>query len=505
MIAVYARQSVDKKDSISIETQIEFCKKQFADEKYKVYKDKGYSGSNINRPAFEKMVDDIKCGKIEKVIVYRIDRISRSLLDFANIIDMFSKYNVEFLSSTEKFDTSTPIGRAMLNIIMVFAQLERETIQLRIKDNYYSRGKLGMYMGGQIPFGYIKIPYPLGGRKASTYGPNPDNIDFLKEIYEMYSLQQSCGEITKYLNDKNIKTASGGIWANNKVSRILRNPCYVKADADIYSYYKNLGVIIDNDISDFVGVYGCFLYGRTDRDKNKYTKDSLFGQHLCISVHEGVIDSKMWLECQYKLDNSVCIKNNGKGKLSWLSGLTKCAKCNYAMVARNTGKKEHHKYFYCKGKYAYKICDTTAGPNVVIMEQYIEGLLLERIKMLRDVKYEENQIENSEINDIKLKIFQIDEKIDKLLSQLEEDAIPITIKYVNQRLEKLDTEKNSLCKQLDEKTGNKVEGNKELDLIKSVSLSDWPNMTVEEKKNIAKFMIKKINIGEDTIDIDWKH
>ena len=130
--AIYARQSVDKKDSISIESQIEFCKYELKGGNCKEYTDKGYSGKNTDRPKFQELVRDIKRGLIAKVVVYKLDRISRSILDFANMMELFQQYNVEFVSSTEKFDTSTPMGRAMLNICIVFAQLERETIQKRV-------------------------------------------------------------------------------------------------------------------------------------------------------------------------------------------------------------------------------------------------------------------------------------------------------------------------------------------------------------------------------------
>ena len=114
--AIYARQSVDKKDSISIESQIEFCKYELKGGNCKEYTDKGYSGKNTDRPMFQELVRDIKRGLIAKVVVYKLDRISRSILDFANMMELFQQYNVEFVSSTEKFDTSTPMGRAMLII-----------------------------------------------------------------------------------------------------------------------------------------------------------------------------------------------------------------------------------------------------------------------------------------------------------------------------------------------------------------------------------------------------
>ena len=113
---IYARQSVDRKDSISIESQIDFCKYELKGGSCRVFKDKGYSGKNTDRPEFQKLLGEIRKGKVRRVIVYKLDRISRSILDFANMMELFQEYDVEFVSSTEKFDTSTPMGRAMLNI-----------------------------------------------------------------------------------------------------------------------------------------------------------------------------------------------------------------------------------------------------------------------------------------------------------------------------------------------------------------------------------------------------
>ena len=97
--AIYARQSVDRIDSISVESQVEFCKKEVIGQELKVYTDKGYSGKNIDRPAFQALIRDIEAGKVRRVIVYRLDRISRSVLDFANVIDVFQKHHVDFVST----------------------------------------------------------------------------------------------------------------------------------------------------------------------------------------------------------------------------------------------------------------------------------------------------------------------------------------------------------------------------------------------------------------------
>ena len=112
--AIYGRQSIDKKDSISIESQFEFCRYELKGGEGKEYKDKGYSGKNIERPDFQRLLQDIRLGLIKRVIVYKLDRISRSIVDFAKLMELFKQYDVEFVSCTEKFDTSTPMGRATM-------------------------------------------------------------------------------------------------------------------------------------------------------------------------------------------------------------------------------------------------------------------------------------------------------------------------------------------------------------------------------------------------------
>ena len=172
----------------TIESQIEFCKHEVKDgEKVKIYPDNGFSGKDTNREQFQAMCKDIEKGLISKVVVYKLDRISRSIIDFANIMEFFGKHNVEFVSCTEKFDTSTPMGRAMLNICIVFAQLERETIQQRITDTYHSRNKKGFYMGGGMPYGFDLDKIEIDGKRSSKYTPIEAEIEGVKLIYSMYS------------------------------------------------------------------------------------------------------------------------------------------------------------------------------------------------------------------------------------------------------------------------------------------------------------------------------
>ena len=228
--AIYARQSVDRVDSISIDSQIEFCRFEVKDAEFKVYRDRGYSGKNTMRPQLQELFSDIRRGEIDKVIVYKLDRISRSILDFSNMMEMFQQHQVEFVSSTEKFDTSTPMGRAMLNICIVFAQLERETIQKRVSDAYYSRSKKGFRMGGKPPYGFRLEEIIMDGIHTKKLVPEPEEAAIVQEIFDMYAEPEtSYGDITRYYAEKGVLFYEKEL-IRPMLAQLLRNPVYVKAD-----------------------------------------------------------------------------------------------------------------------------------------------------------------------------------------------------------------------------------------------------------------------------------
>ena len=222
--AIYARQSIDKADSISIESQIEFCKYETRGNPYRIYQDKGYSGKNTERPEFQRMLAAIRNGEINRVICYKLDRCSRSILDFANLMEEFQKYGVEFVSCTEKFDTSSPMGRAMLNICIVFAQLERETIQQRVIDAYLARSKRGFFMGGKTPFGFTIEPYYLEGKKTARYVVNEKEAGITMKNYR--ALIQSILEKT----DMSVALIPHVVWDRNNDRKTIEQ---------LYEYFKD--------------------------------------------------------------------------------------------------------------------------------------------------------------------------------------------------------------------------------------------------------------------------
>lgn len=497
-IAIYTRQSVDKKDSISIENQIEFCKKEFINtDDYKIYTDRGFSGKNTHRPSFEEMIIDIKSGSINKVIVYKLDRISRSVLDFSNIINLFEEYNVDFISSTEKFDTSSPMGKAMLSIIVVFAQLERETIQIRIKDNYYSRGSKKFFMGGRVPYGFTKTATHINGIKTSVFESDSYQAPNVIEMYDLYAnSNMSLGKIAEYLNKKNIPSASGGNWNSSKISTILRNPTYVQAGADVYLYYKNKGCVINNDISDFIGINGCFLYGKRNSNERKFT--NVENHLLTISLHEGIIDSNTWLLCQYKIDDNKQIKNSGKGKYSWLSGRAKCGYCGYSIaVVNNRG----YKYFTCKGKSNLKICNGHSKPLYVDkIEAFVKDELIERVEKIKNKTISESNNNSNLTNKIKLQTMEIDKQIENLISQMAESNNVVT-KYINEKISELDNTKNTLLEKLKK---SQIESNKTVSIESTIEkIENWDALSIEEKKDLCASYIEKVFVKDDVIEIEW--
>lgn len=491
MIAIYARQSVEKVDSISIETQIEMCKNECHTEatNIKVYADRGFSGKNTNRPKFEELMKDVKDGLIHKVIVYRLDRFSRSITDFGQAWEKFKEKSVEFISINEKFDTSSPMGRAMLHIIMVFAQLERETIAERVKDNYYSRIKYGNWPGGPAPLGFDNSKMTNeDGKKVPTLLPNKD-MEIVKRIFFEYSGEDvSLGMIAKELSVEGITCMKRKTWDNVAISRILHNPVYVEATADVYKYYKGKDITFSNSVDFYTGETSAHIVGRRSASDRKYTK--LENHVVSLTNFPGIIPADIWLKCQYKLDNNKQIKNTGKGKLSWLSGYIKCGKCGYSLAIR---KYNEQLYLHCSGRTNLHLCDVSSYK--IFISEIEKAVQTELENVINECTLDKNQcIPTPSENKQKIELEKIDQKIEKLIASLTE-ASDISMKYINGEIEKLDKKRNELLKNLG---SPKTEApNKFKDVI-------FDQLSFEEKKLVVNQFIEKIMVFEDEIEIVWK-
>jgi len=224
--AVYTRVSTDnqaEKEFSSCEAQEEkiksFVNSQNNWEIFKVYSDAGYSGATLERPALQQLLSDMKERKIDMVLVYKIDRLTRSPKDFYQLIEFFEQSKIDFISITERFDTSTPAGRLLRNIMLTFSQFERELTSERTKDKLLERAKKGMANGGLTPYGYI--------RQDKKLIPSPKEVEEVKSIFEKYLETQSLSTTYKFLKERRIKNRNGKNFSKTNIAHILRNVVYI--------------------------------------------------------------------------------------------------------------------------------------------------------------------------------------------------------------------------------------------------------------------------------------
>ena len=213
--AIYTRVSTDNQAEVEFnsceaqEAKIKsFIKSQEDMKLFKTYSDAGFTGANINRPALSEMLEDIERGKINLIISYKIDRLTRSPKDFYQLVELFEHYKVDFISVTERFDTSTPSGRLLRNVMLTFAQFERELASERTKDKMLERANKGMWNGGIIPFGY-----KTENKKLTIDKKDGENV---RLIYGDYINRESIAKISKNLN-----------LSKGRIYTILKNPVYI--------------------------------------------------------------------------------------------------------------------------------------------------------------------------------------------------------------------------------------------------------------------------------------
>jgi len=204
--AIYTRKSTDEgleQEFNSLDAQREAGEAYIASQKSEGwvclpdrYDDGGFTGGNMDRPAMKRLLADVEAGGIDCIVVYKVDRLSRSLLDFARVMETFEKHSVAFVSVTQQFNTSTSMGRLMLNVLLSFAQFEREIISERTRDKIAATRRKGKWSGGMPMLGY---DVDLQGGRLLV---NEDEARTVRAIFELYLEHQSLIETVKVLNDR---------------------------------------------------------------------------------------------------------------------------------------------------------------------------------------------------------------------------------------------------------------------------------------------------------------
>lgn len=357
---------------------------------WEIFEDAGYSAKNTERPDFQRMMSRIRSGEFTHIIVWKLDRISRNLLDFAAMYAELKKLGVTFVSKNEQFDTSTAIGEAMLKIILVFAELERNMTSERVSATLISRAQGGQWNGGKIPFGYAHE------KGTDIFTINEPEAVTVRLIYDLYEEKRSLMKVAKYLNEHSIKTRSGVPWNPTTVSIILTSPFYIgtyrynyrdealktfkkKNEAEWVTIVDHHPAIIELDQQQRV----LDILANNDRVKNLHMTYERKNTHIFAGL---IFCGACGSQYQASIDRA-------RAKSGWRPSIYMCAR--------------HRRFGDCKNKY---VSDATLGPFMLnFLGNYIKAQrsfgkttdldTLEK-KLLRGEYFEHMHIDRTSLNEI---------------------------------------------------------------------------------------------------------
>ncbi len=494
--AIYARQSVERKASISIDMQVETCRRQIPlDVQCKVYTDRGFSGTNTARPAFQQMLKDIQAGLLDEVYVYKLDRISRSLCDFAAMMQMFRQKGVTLHSCRESFDTRSEIGAMLLNLLIMFAELEQKTIAGRVRDNYYARAEQHLALGGKPPFGFDAVECSVIGRKTTVLHENPDEAALIQRFYEQYGVAGwNVEQIVHAANESGETTRNCARWSNSSILRILRNPVYVKGNLSVVRFFQQSGAILMHAPEEYCRGNGSLVIGdKKNRIGGKLT--SLKGEHIAAGLHKGVIDPALWLAVQERLHDRGGSSNNGTGRRSWLQGKVVCGLCGERCYVRGNGKGALYTYFVCRGK-RLGICNGLHALRVSRVEKAVESVFLQRAAFVLPYAVAET-VESTETPDsAALELEELTQKMRRIAGEIAESTVADS--FLRQELERLaeqyETRKRQIrrCQAVFPQSAN------------ILWKSWWENAGLEQRRQAVGILIREIRLYQDGAELFFR-
>lgn len=438
---------------------------------HKIYTDAGYSGANTDRPGLQALIRDVKAGKLDKVVVYKLDRLSRSQLDTLYLIEkVFLANNTDFVSMSENFDTSTPFGRAMIGILAVFAQLEREQIKERMMVGKEGRAKEGLYHGSaSYPIGY---DYADGKLVVNEYEAMQ-----VREMYKLFISGMPIRTMIRKFYDKGYRHKYGS-WLQGTMTRALSNPIYIGKIKHKDTYYPG--------------------------------------------VHEPIIDEDTFTKAVALLEErKEKYKKHGKrtgGHSTYLGGFLYCACCGSRYGKKNGGKLisgERVRYYSCYTKINYNIRmekgDRCTNKSHKIDK--LDKLVFDEIRKLKaDPVYFHTLVEKSpyEPNNgcreeiIKSEIKKLDDQISRFMDLYAIGSLPIDA--IGAKIDPLTESKHRLEQELDELEAEKVDVLSEEDAREMIdSFEDvLEHGDFHEIRRLLEGLIDRIVIDGDDITIYWR-
>jgi site-specific DNA recombinase len=464
--ALYIRVSTTNQaeEGFSIDGQRNLMEKFAESKEYTIfdeYVDGGFTASDTQRPALQRLINDVRNKKIDVVIVYRLDRLSRSQKDTMYLIDdIFLANNVEFISMSESFDTTTPYGRAMVGLLSVFAQLERENIKERVKMGFAERAKQGLYHGGSsIPAGYDFVDGHLVVNETEAF--------VVRRVFELYASGMSYERIGKYL-EQNYK----GMYKFSEASVIP---------------------MIKNNV--FIG-------------KIKYYDKTYDGQH------DAIISPKLWESVQARIKRNLKIAKTGKYTFPF-TGIIYCAHCGAKMTAMKGPKLKklnggQYRYYQCyskRGTPYYMVKDHNCPAPKTYRAEHIEKYVYDQLKSITIDSFEKMIDQHiQDIEPFQKELDEIDEQLCKLIDLFQIDGIPIDVLKV--RTKKLNDKRISLQNTINEIQDKSIKAKERFALNQSEKIEklqevDFEESSSEEIRDLIYPLIDRIEVATDDIYIHW--
>ena len=526
-IVIYSRKSKFTGKGESIENQIEMCRQyiriQFGDDvadNALIYEDEGFSGGTLERPQFKKMMLDAKEKKFRAIVVYRLDRISRNIGDFAKLIEQLNGMKIDFISIKEQFDTSSPMGRAMMYISSVFSQLERETIAERIRDNMHELSKTGRWLGGTTPTGYASesvSSVTIDGKvkKACKLKIIPEEISIVKLIFDKFAETGSLTKTETYLLQNGYTTKRGNKFTRFAIKGILSNPVYMIADAAAYDYLTENEVDLFSERSDFDSKHGIMAYNRTLQQPGRAHQIKPMEEWIVsVGRHDGIIEGAIWVRTQTILErNKSKSYRRPRSNVALLSGLLICGNCGEYMRPKlsqrlNTNGEAIYTYLCSMKERSRGHCCAMKNANGNILDADV----IRQIKLLSEDSSDfMRQLEQSkkvllgnrksydtDIISLERDIAANEAEIKGLVTALGKSSGTAAEEYIMKQIDELHDKGETLKRRLSELKGltaNHVLADIEFDIIAQMlsSFNDTVgNMTVEQKRATIRTFVKEI-------------
>ena len=526
--AVYSRKSVYTGRGESVENQVEMCREYIfskfdgaTDGDITVYEDEGFSGKNTDRPRFQQMLKDIRHKAFDYVVCYRLDRISRNVSDFSALIEELNAREISFICIKEEFDTSKPMGKAMMYIASVFAQLERETIAERVRDNMLMLARTGRWLGGTTPTGLTseKMSEVIIDGKVKTSCKlkwDPEEIRVVRLMFEKFLELRSLSGVGKYLIGQGIRSRMGKYYSLLGIREILQNPVYCVADKDVRDYFVSLGSEVCFEETECSEKYGLLSYNKRDYTKRHAPRQPVERWIIAVGRHKGIVHGKQWITVQNLLERnkpeSGAVREHNDYSL--LSGVIRCTKCGSRMFAKARNNRHKLYDYICQSKLrgGTKLCDC---PNLNGRQtddtvcEYLMQYTKESSDLFRSLEQLKNDLQKDDrqdpIDEIDVRIAKCNHEMDNLIETLAQNqAGGAFVQRVNRRVTELDSKLQQLTaeKKTLEKTAQVgTEKEIQLDLMVSAlsSLKDhFKDLTIQEKRMIIQLLVQKIEWnGED--------